>query len=70
MPDDEPATIELRPCLYSALCSARNCRAKATMIARAVDAGGRPMKQYELCASHADQIAARERAKGRKVINV
>jgi hypothetical protein len=46
------------------------CRVKATIIARSVDAGGRPIKQYELCDVHADQVAARERAKGRKVIKV
>jgi hypothetical protein len=40
------------------------------MIARSVDAGGRPMKQYELCDVHAEQVATRERAKGRKVIKV
>jgi hypothetical protein len=70
MPDEEPDAIELRRCLYPALCSVRNCRAKGTMIARSVDAGGRPMKQYELCDVHADVVAARERAKGRKIINV
>jgi hypothetical protein len=30
----------------------------------------RPMRQYELCAAHAGQVAARERAKGRKVMKV
>jgi len=67
MPDEQPVEIELRRCLYPALCSARSCRAKATTIARSVDAGGRPMKQYELCYIHANQVAERERAKGRKV---
>jgi hypothetical protein len=42
----------------------------ATIIARFVEAGGRFMRQYELCDVHADQVAVRERAKGRKVINV
>jgi hypothetical protein len=40
------------------------------MIARSVDAGGRPIKQYELCDVHAEQVAVRERAKGRKVMKV
>jgi len=44
MPDEEPAAIDLRRCLYPAPCSVRSCRAKATMIARSVDAGGRPME--------------------------
>jgi hypothetical protein len=68
--DDEPAAIELRRCLYPALCTVRACRAKATIIARSVDAGGRPMKQYELCDVHAEQVVARELANGRKIINV
>jgi len=62
--------VGLRRCLYPALCSARSCRAKATTIARSVDAGGRPIKQYELCDMHADVVADRERAKGLKIINV
>jgi hypothetical protein len=70
MPDDEPAAIELRRRLYQVRCNVRTCQAKATMIARSVDAGGRPMKQYELCDVHAEQVATRERAKGRKVIKV
>jgi hypothetical protein len=40
------------------------------MIARSVDAGGRPMRQYELCDVHAEQVAAREQAKGRKIIKM
>ena len=64
MTDEELTTIELRRCLYPALCNVRNCRAKATMIARSVDAGGRPMKQYELCDMHAERVAD---ADGRRV---
>jgi hypothetical protein len=65
MPDDEPAAIELRHCLYQVRCNVRACQAKATIIARC-----RPMKQYELCDVHAEQVATRERAKGRKVIKI
>jgi hypothetical protein len=68
--DEQPAAIEFRRCLYPALCTVRACRAQTTIIARSVDAGGRPMKQYELCGSHAEQVAVRERAKGRKVIKI
>jgi hypothetical protein len=67
MPDDEPAEIELSACHYSAPCRVRACRAQATIIARSVDAAGRPMRQYELCDVHADQVDARERRKWRKV---
>jgi hypothetical protein len=69
MPDDEPAAIELRRCLYQVRCNVRTCQAKATMIAP-VDAGGRPMKQYELCDVHAEQVVIRERGKGRTVIKI
>jgi hypothetical protein len=68
--DDEPAAIELRRCLYRVRCNVRACHVNATMIARSVDAGGRPMRQYELCDVHGEQVARRERAKGRKVMKV
>jgi hypothetical protein len=67
MPDDTK-TIELWPCQYQAPCKVRNCRARATTIARSVDGGGRPIRQYELCGGHADQIAERERGKGREIL--
>jgi hypothetical protein len=47
----------------------KNCKAKATTIARGVDAGGRPHAQYELCTVHAGQIAERERVKGREIVD-
>jgi hypothetical protein len=65
---DETKTIELWPCGYDARCKVRNCKAKATTLARSVDAGGRPMKQYELCSAHADQVAQREKLKGRDIV--
>ena len=65
---DDTKAIELWPCGYDASCKFRNCHAKATTIARGVDAGGRPLRQYELCATHADQITERERAKGRQIV--
>lgn len=61
---DEAKTIELWPCGYQAPCKVRNCRARATVIARGVDGGGRPTGQYELCAAHAEQVAERERGRG------
>ena len=65
---DETKGIEFWPCGYQACCNAKNCAAKAKKIARSVDAGGRPMRQYELCDAHAEQIAERERGKGRQII--
>jgi hypothetical protein len=61
--------IELWPCRYDAPCKVKNCKAKATTIARSVDAGGRPRLQHELCASHAESVAERERGKGREIIH-
>jgi thymidylate synthase len=61
--------IELWPCGYQAQCRVKNCKAKATTIARSVDAGGRPHNQYELCTVHAGQIAERERAKGWQIVD-
>ena len=65
---DETKTIELWPCGYDARCNVRNCKAKATTLARSVDAGRRPMRQYELCAVHAEQVAEREKGRGRDVV--
>ena len=65
---DETKAIELWPCGYDARCRIKNCRARATLLARSIDAGGRPLRQYELCAAHAKQVAERERAKGRDVV--
>jgi hypothetical protein len=66
---DDTKTIELWPCGYDARCNVRNCKAKATIIARGNDSGGRPIRQYELCQAHADQVAQRELAKGRQVVD-
>ena len=66
LPDDVKA-IELWQCRYDAPCKVRNCKAKATMIACSVDAGGRP-HQYELCQVHTEQVTERERAKGREIV--
>jgi hypothetical protein len=60
--------IEIGPCHYHSICSARHCPAKATLIVRAFDSGGRPAKQYELCLSHGVQIATREKKRGRAVL--
>jgi hypothetical protein len=65
---DETKAIELWPCGYDAGCNVRNCKAKATTLARSVDAGGRPMKQYELCGVHAEQVAEREKGRGREIV--
>ena len=66
--DDQTKEIELWPCGYQAQCRVKNCKAKATTIARGADSIGRPTGQYELCAVHAEQVAERERGKGRGII--
>jgi hypothetical protein len=60
--------IELWHCGYRPTCRARNCKARATTIARSVDAGGRPLRQYELCDAHTRQVTHRERAWGRNIV--
>jgi hypothetical protein len=65
---DEIQTIELWHCGYDARCKVRNCKAKATTLARSVDNHGRPLKQYELCVVHTEQVAKRERGKDRQVV--
>lgn len=60
--------IEIAPCQYETVCSARGCSSPATLIARAFDNGGRPVKQYELCLSHSVYIAQREKRRGRSVV--
>ena len=64
----ETKEIEFGRCLYPAQCMGHNCTATATMIARGLDGIGRPTGQYELCPPHAEQVAERERAKGRKIV--
>jgi hypothetical protein len=65
---DEVKIVEFLSCGYRAPCWVKGCTARATTIARASDAYGRPITQYELCAPHAEQIAERERAKGREIL--
>jgi hypothetical protein len=65
---DETKSIELWPCGYDARCNVRKCKARATTLARSTDSGGRPLKQYELCSMHADQVAQREKLKGREIV--
>jgi hypothetical protein len=65
---EDTKTIELWPCGYDARCQVKNCRAKATTVASSIDAGGRPIRQYELCHVHAEQVAEREKGRGRDIV--
>jgi hypothetical protein len=50
--------IQLLTCDYSARCTVRGCRARATRLARYTDGQGRPLRQRELCDRHADWLKA------------
>jgi hypothetical protein len=50
--------IQLLACGYSAQCTVRGCRARATIIARYIDDGGAPLRQRELCERHAAWLKA------------
>ena len=39
-------------------CTVRDCRARATMLARCTDSQGRSLRQRELCKRHADWLKA------------
>jgi hypothetical protein len=65
---DRVKAIEFWPCGYQAPCKVKYCQAKATILARGVDSAGRPINQYELCAVHAEQVAEREKGRGREIV--
>ena len=67
LPDDVK-TIELWACSYDAPCKVQNCGTMATMIARSMDSDGRHIHQYELCQPHAEQVAEREKLRGRGIV--
>jgi len=60
--DPTPATVELGRCEYVAPCRKKNCRQRATTIARKIDKVGRFIRQIELCDRHAEIVAEREAA--------
>ena len=62
----EPRQVELRPCGYTAKCSAPQCRRCATTILRYLDKQGRPGRQTEACDSHASTLCAELRVIGRR----
>lgn len=55
--------MEIAPCRHDAQCSARRCDANATVIARAFDTSGTPVRQYDLCSEHGLLIARREKGR-------
>jgi len=65
---EKSKTIEFWPCRYQVLCKVRDCKFEATIIARSIDAGGRPIRQYELCSVHADQFVQGAKLRGWDVV--
>jgi hypothetical protein len=64
---DAVDAIRVYFCGYPTRCRARGCHRSAVALARSIDKIGRPLRQYELCSSHASYVMERERAKGRDV---
>jgi hypothetical protein len=50
------AEIQLLACGYSAQCTVRGCRARATMLARYTDNQSQPLRQRALGERHADWL--------------
>jgi len=64
-----PAVVELHRCESVTRCHAKNCRQRATTIARKLDAVGRFIRQIELCDRHAEVVSTRERGRGLRVVD-
>jgi hypothetical protein len=64
---DAVAGICIYECGYNARCDARNCTRVAVTVARSIDKIGRPLKQYDLCATHTEFVVRREVQRGREV---
>ena len=50
--------IHLLLCGYAVTCTVRGCHGRATTLARYADNQGRPLRQRELCARHAEWLKA------------
>jgi hypothetical protein len=63
----EPRQVELRPCGYTAKCSAPQCRRRATTILRYLDNQERPDHQIDACVRcHASELCAELRVIDRR----
>ena len=68
--DPTTVTVQLKSLRgYATRCHAKNCRERATTIARKLDAVGGFIRQIELCDRHAEVVAERERGRGLKVVD-
>jgi hypothetical protein len=62
--DEKPAEVRIERCFYVAPCRARRCDRRGPFVARYLDSMGRFLRQFELCAAHADRLAIRDKARG------
>jgi len=60
----EPALLTILHCRYPIRCRAERCVSGAVTILRKSEASGRPLRQIELCISHAEIVIRRERHRG------
>ena len=60
--DPAPRTLRIHRCKYVSKCKARRCQERATLVAEKVDAGGRHIRQIELCLIHCAVVIKRERS--------
>ncbi len=65
--DPAPAAVHIYTCEDTMRCTARGCERLARLIARKVDAAGRPLRQVELCFQHTRVIVACESQLGLKI---
>ena len=52
----EQREVEVWFCGYSAACSVRDCRRRATTVLRYLDNQGRPYRQTDVCETHAREL--------------
>ena len=62
-----PTTLRIHRCRCVSRCKKPGCQERATLIAEKTDAGGRRLRQIELCTRPCDIVVARERARGLKM---
>ncbi len=62
-----PTVVQLHRIEYVCRSRARDCRTPATTITRKLDKAGRFIRHIQLCDSHAEFVAERERERGLEV---
>jgi hypothetical protein len=62
--DSQPALLTIIRCGYVVRCRAGRCTSSAATILRKSEASGRPLRQIELCPSHAEVVIRREQRRG------